>query len=434
MASISDFVQQVPREGAPATERTESWVLFDRDTLYISARCWDTAPPEQWVANELRRDTNQLRQNDTFGVILDTFYDRRNGFLFYTNPLGARADQAVTDEGNLNPDWNPVWDVRTGRFDGGWTVEMAIPFKSLRYRSGANQVWGINIRRVIRRKNEWTHLTLVPAAAGVPGGMFRLSRAGTLVGLDLPPASRNIELKPYAISRLTTDRRPDAGAEQRPRRRRRARRQVRRHREPDGRRDRQHRLRAGRSRRAAGQPDAVQPAVSREARLLPRGPRHLRLRAQRHATSSTTLTPTLFYSRRIGLNGGRVVPIDVGGRLTGKVGPFSVGAMNIETRDDDAATANDAAHQLHGRPRSSATSCGAAPSAPSSRIGPSRRSSPAPRTWSTARMRRSRSSRTSTLGGYYARSNTDGVTRGQRQLSGAVRRTPAIATARRRST
>ncbi len=204
--SVSDFVQQVPREGAPASERTESWVMFDRDTLYIAARCWDSAPPERWVANELRRDTNQLRQNDTFGVILDTFYDRRNGFLFYTNPLGARADQAVTDEGNLNVDWNPVWDVRTGRFAGGWTVEMAIPFKSLRYRSGTDQVWGINIRRVIRRRNEWTHLTLIPASAGVPGGMFRLSRAGTLVGLDLPPASKNVELKPYAISRITTDR------------------------------------------------------------------------------------------------------------------------------------------------------------------------------------------------------------------------------------
>ena len=137
--SVSDFVQQVPREGAAATERTESWVLFDKDTLYISARCWDSAPPEKWVANELRRDTNQLRQNDTFGLILDTIYDRRNGSLVYTNPLGARADQAVTDEGNLNPDWNPVWDVRTGPFEGGWTVEMAIPFKSLRLLTNRSQ-------------------------------------------------------------------------------------------------------------------------------------------------------------------------------------------------------------------------------------------------------------------------------------------------------
>ncbi|MGC4083079.1 MAG: DUF5916 domain-containing protein [Vicinamibacterales bacterium] len=78
----------------------------------------------------------------------------------------------------------------------GGRSKWRIPFKSLRYRSGPDQVWGINIRRVIRRKNEWTHLTLVPAAAGVPGGMFRLSRAATLVGLDFPAASKNIELKP----------------------------------------------------------------------------------------------------------------------------------------------------------------------------------------------------------------------------------------------
>jgi hypothetical protein len=127
--SISDFIQQVPKEGAAATERTEAWVLFDADNIYVACRCSDSAPPDHWIANELRRDTTQLRQNDTFGVIPDTFDDRRNGYLLCTNPLGARADQAVTDEGTLNPDWNPVWDVRTGRFDGGWTVEMRIPFK-----------------------------------------------------------------------------------------------------------------------------------------------------------------------------------------------------------------------------------------------------------------------------------------------------------------
>src|SRR3954447_13710523 len=81
-SSVSDFVQQVPREGAPATERTEAWVMFDGANIYVAARCWDSEPPEHWIANELRRDTSQLRQNDTFGVIFDTFHDRRNGFLF----------------------------------------------------------------------------------------------------------------------------------------------------------------------------------------------------------------------------------------------------------------------------------------------------------------------------------------------------------------
>ena len=176
VASVSDFIQQVPREGAAATERTESWVLFDKDTLYVSARCWDTAPPEKWVANELRRDTNQLRQNDTFGVILDTFYDRRNGYLFLHEPARARADQASPTKATRIP-IGTRYGVRTQplrrRVDGG----DGDPFKSLRYNSGANQVWGINIRRVIRRKNEWTHLTPIPAAAGVPGGCFVSSRA-----------------------------------------------------------------------------------------------------------------------------------------------------------------------------------------------------------------------------------------------------------------
>ena len=160
--AITDFIQQVPDPGATATERTEAWIMFDETNVYVSARVWDSAPESEWIANEMRRDTSQLRQNDTFTVFFDTFYDRRNGFNFYTNPLGARADQQFTNEGNPNSDWNPVWDVRTGRFDGGWTAEMEIPFKTLRYRSGSPQVWGVQLRRSIRRKNEWVYLTRLP--------------------------------------------------------------------------------------------------------------------------------------------------------------------------------------------------------------------------------------------------------------------------------
>ena len=169
-------------------------------------RVWDSAPPSAWVANEMRRDTSQLRQNDTFAVILDTFYDRRNGVAFYTNPLGALADFALTNEGNPNSDWNPVWDVRTGRFDGGWTAEMEIPFKSLRYRQGPAMVWGVQLRRNVRRKNEWAYLTPLPISAGSgPAGIFRVSDAATLVGLEVPGGSRNLEIKPYGIGGLTTD-------------------------------------------------------------------------------------------------------------------------------------------------------------------------------------------------------------------------------------
>ena len=102
--AITGFTQLVPDAGEPATERTEAWVLFDEENVYVSARVWDSAPESEWVADEMRRDTNQLRQNDTFAVLFDTFYDRRNGFNFYTNPLGARADAQYINEGNPNID------------------------------------------------------------------------------------------------------------------------------------------------------------------------------------------------------------------------------------------------------------------------------------------------------------------------------------------
>ncbi|MCY3846908.1 MAG: DUF5916 domain-containing protein, partial [Acidobacteria bacterium] len=204
--AITGFIQQAPDEGAPATERTEAWILFDAANLYVAARIWDSAPPSEWVANELRRDTRQLRQNDTFAVILDTFYDRRNAVAFYTNPLGALADFQITNEGNPNSDWNPIWDVRTGRFEEGWTVEMEIPFQSLRYRPGPSQVWGVQLRRNVRRKNEWAYVTPLPLSAGSgPGGIFRVSDAATLVGLDAPSGSRNLEIKPYAIGGVSTN-------------------------------------------------------------------------------------------------------------------------------------------------------------------------------------------------------------------------------------
>ena len=202
---ISGFIQNIPLEGEPASERTDAWVFYDDDNIYLVCRCWDSAPPEEWIANEMRRDAQGVRENDFFGALFDTFHDRRNGFNFYTNPLAARADQWITDEGAPNRDWNPVWSVRTGRFEGGWTAEMAIPFKSLRYVSGEDQTWGIQMRRGIRRKNEFAHLTFVPASVGGGPAITRVSAAADLVGLDLPQAGKNIEIKPYAISSLTSN-------------------------------------------------------------------------------------------------------------------------------------------------------------------------------------------------------------------------------------
>ena len=328
------LLQVAPRYGEPQTERSDVWVTYDDQYIYVTCRCWDSAPPEQWIANELRRDTNGLRQNDHFGVMFDTFYDRRSGFAFYTNPLGARADYSIIDEGGSNTDWNPVWTAKTGRFDGGWTVEMAIPFKSIRYRSGANQIWGFQLRRSVRRKNEWAYLTPVPQNLAGPQALNRVSSAGTLVGLDLPPAGRNIELKPYGVSRLTTDRLTtpavsndvgmDAGG------------------------DVKYAITPNLTADFTYNTDFAQVEIDEQQVNLTRfslffpEKRDFFLEGRgifdfaRGGTGVTTMggttdTPYLFYTRRIGLNGGRVVPIGGGGRVTGKVGPFAVGVMNIQT-------------------------------------------------------------------------------------------------------
>ena len=348
--AITDFIQQVPDIGAPATERTEAWILFDETNVYVSARVWDSAPESQWVANEMRRDTSQLRQNDTFTAFFDTFYDRRNGFNFYTNPLGARADQQFTNEGNPNADWNPVWDVRTGRFAGGWTVEMEIPFKTLRYRSEPPHIWGIQLRRAIRRKNEWVYLTRLPISAGGgsgSAGIFRVSAAGSLVGLEPPPASRNIEVKPYAIGGLTTDltaspQLVDEGS-------------------GAGGLDVKYGITQNLTADFTYNTDFAQVEVDERQVNLTRFPlffpekREFFLEGRGifgFARGGVTgrfggpgggpvggifgdvNVPQLFYSRKIGLEEGRVVPIVGGARVTGKIGQFDVGALNIQAGDE----------------------------------------------------------------------------------------------------
>ena len=140
----------------------------------------------------MQRDSFQLLNNDSFSVAFDTYYDRRNSVGFLVNPIGGFFDFEVTDEGNPNPDWNPIWDVRTGRFNEGWTVEMEIPFKSLRYRPGTSQVWGLQIGRNVRRRNESTYLTQVPISAGP--GLLRVSAAGPLTGIEVPKDNRTFEI------------------------------------------------------------------------------------------------------------------------------------------------------------------------------------------------------------------------------------------------
>ena len=128
----------------------------------------------------MRRDNTGIFQNDSLGILLDTFYDRRNGIIFNTNPISARMEGQMFDERTYNGDWNPIWETQSGRFEGGWTVEMALPFKSMRYRQGRAQVWGLNVRRSVRRLNEHSYLAPLPAEQGQQG-MFMSSLTAAVV-------------------------------------------------------------------------------------------------------------------------------------------------------------------------------------------------------------------------------------------------------------
>ena len=347
--AVTGFVQQMPDEGAPSQERTDVWIFFDDDNVYVAARIWEAEPEEEWIANAMQRDAFPIIFNDNFSVAFDTFYDRRNGVAFMVNPIGGFFDYEISDEGNPNNDWNPVWDVRTGRFDGGWTVEMAIPFRSLRYAAGRSQVWGVQIGRRQRRLNEWSYLTPVPISAGP--GMFRLSVAGTLVGLEAPEQAVRLEVKPYGIGSLATDLTADEPYANRG--------------DGTGGVDVKWGVTQNLTADFTFNTDFAQVEVDQQQVNLTRfnlffpekrdfflesrglfdfgaGPNQLgRGGGSTGArgegppgTRSGNSAPLMFFSRRIGLSEGQTVPIRAGGRLTGKVGRMSVGALNIQTGDE----------------------------------------------------------------------------------------------------
>jgi len=194
---ISQLIQREPDEGAPATEPTEIRILFDDEFLYIGAKCFDSQP-EKIVANEMRRDEG-LRHNDFFEIFIDTYHDHRNAFYFVTNPLGAKRDGLIREEGsNINRDWDGLWYVKTQRTPRGWTAEFAIPFYTFRFRSEKTQTWGINFGRHIARKKEECYWAPILRDYGYMG-KFRVSYYGNLVGLKDIKQGKRLHVMPYAI-------------------------------------------------------------------------------------------------------------------------------------------------------------------------------------------------------------------------------------------
>ena len=188
------FTQAEPLEGAPATEATEVRIAYDDDSLYIGVVCRDEDPSGVMV-NEIRKDFSG-REQDTFEVLLDTFADRRNGFVFATNAAGAKADTQIANEGReVNTNWDAVWWVQSRKGPEGWTAELRIPFKTLRFEGGESRLWGVNFSRRIRRKNEISYWSAVSRAYSI----YRASSDGDLLGMPSLRPGRNLRVKPFLL-------------------------------------------------------------------------------------------------------------------------------------------------------------------------------------------------------------------------------------------
>lgn len=326
---VTDFVQSKPNTGYPASERTVVRVLYDDQNLYIGAVLYERDPRDITVYS-LRRDF-PTGEGDVFGIALDTYLDRRNGFLFGINPRGGFADLQAFDNGrDINFSWEGVVNRAVRVHEEGWTVEVAIPFTTLRFDATTDQPWGLNFLRRIRRRNEDSFWAPMDRRFS----LNRMTEAGTLTGLSGMRSGLNLMVKPYILSErasgevLTggegvTD--VDAGFD----------------------------VKYGVSRRltldltyltdfSQVEVDEEQVNLTRFSLFFPEKREFFvensglfdfgDVPERGYRLGASLQDFKLFHSRRIGLEGGRPVPVLGGGRLTGRVGDWGVGILNMQTR------------------------------------------------------------------------------------------------------
>ncbi len=336
------FVQNTPDEGRPASERTEVRILYTTDTLYFGVVCYDQ-DPSAIIVSDSRRDSS-LEETDSFQIILDTFRDQQNGFVFGTNPSGLEYDGQVVNEGQgsgrfsgglqrpgggqgrqqrgsgggFNLNWDGAWEVRTRTSEVGWSAEFAIPFRTLRFPSGGVQTWAVNFQRNIRRRNESAFWAPLPRQFT----LYRLSLAGALTGLAVP-VQRNLKITPYVLGealRVDTQATRDTSLT------------------GDIGVDLKYSVTPSLTLDLTYNTDFAQVEVDEEQVNLDRfnlffpEKRPFFLENAGLFSVGVPGQTEIFFSRRIGIGpSGEVVPILGGGRLSGNVSGLNVGLLNMQT-------------------------------------------------------------------------------------------------------
>jgi hypothetical protein len=313
---VTDFVQRDPVDGGLPTERTEVRIAYDDDALYFAMTMLDSEPAR--IRRSILHREGRIDQDDRVIIALDTFKDRRNGYIFELNPFGTQGDALFTDEVLAGPDWNWEGVYRSqGRItDDGWVLEVAIPFTTIRFRPEDAPEMGIAFYRSIRRKNENVYWPHIPAEYNA--GIAQVSQYGTLTGLQGVRPGRNLQVKPFVLAGAQ---KPDAVASTR--------------RVDDAGVDLKYSITSSltldltyNTDFAQVEVDNVQVNLDRFSLFFPEKREFFLERAGIFAFGAAQETQ-VFFSRRIGLDN----PIVGGGRLTGQVGRVTVGVLDLQTEE-----------------------------------------------------------------------------------------------------
>lgn len=190
----ADFIQFQPDKGEPASEQTVVRILFDDQNVYFGFWCYDSEP-RKIAARMTKRDTD-LRSDDSVYVLMDTFHDRRSCYYVSTNLLGTQWDGRITENGRtFDSTWDGIWEAAVRRTDFGWSVELAVKLRDIKYEPGEDKTWGLSLGRGIPRKLEYSFWT------GPLESPYMVSLFGELKGLDLKVAEKKYQIIPYAISK-----------------------------------------------------------------------------------------------------------------------------------------------------------------------------------------------------------------------------------------
>jgi hypothetical protein len=308
---IGPLVQREPNEGAPASESTEVRILYSASALYFGIVCRDRTPAAI-VSTQLTRDAD-LESDDNVLVIVDPFFDHRNGFFFQVNPAGARADgQVANNAEHMTLEWDGIWEASARRTPDGWVAEIAIPFKTLRFKPGQT-VWGLNVERSIKRRNE-TDRWATPLR---DSWITNLSQAGRLEGIEDIHQGRGLDIRPYASAgEQNSDGTFQAGID------------VFKNLAPN--------LNAAvtvNTDFAETEADARQINLTRFPLFFPEKRSFFLEGAGVFDIAGTNSESVLaFFSRRIGLLEGREVPILVGTKVVGRQSGYNIGVLDVQTR------------------------------------------------------------------------------------------------------